>query len=260
MEPEAVYENVLNEPMEETMPKQGAWRHDVKTLYHASTGIVRKPQWDYYPPNKPPILKGRKDFGLGFYICTEPEYPIYLYSAEDTVVLNKYELNLITPKELRVLRLYADTNWLLVIAAHRRNFSDFQAWHPVRDSIRCLIASYDVLIGDISNDRFFSAFERFLANRYTAEFTLRLAKRLSYPEQIVLKSDDAVRQLKFITHESVNQEQVLSFRSRKMSDDTTVAAWVDEMERNAKADGSFYSGKKFDTIIGELNRSGGFKL
>lgn len=228
-------------------------------MYHASRQTVREPQWDYFSPNKPLRLKGRKDFGLGFYTCTEPDYPIYLYSAEDTIILNEYELYLDEPKVLKRLRLKSDTIWLLIIAAHRRDFSDFKEWLPIRDRIRNYIAEYDLLIGDISNDRFFSAFERFLANNYTDEFTLRLAKRLSYPEQYVLKSDDACKQIKYVRHETVHIERIDQYRLKKINDNSTVKTWVEEIEREAKADRTFYLGKKFDDIVREMNENDWFK-
>ena len=37
------------------------------TVYHASTQVVKFPEWDYIPPCRTEEEQAKKDFGLGFY-------------------------------------------------------------------------------------------------------------------------------------------------------------------------------------------------
>jgi hypothetical protein len=105
-------------------------------LYHASNQIVKVPQWDYVSGDTKPEDIGKKDFGLGFYMCEGTDYPIYLCSGRgkkgEPVFVNKFVLLASAKHELSIFKFAEDWRWLFVVAAHRRNFSDSKVWQTVR--------------------------------------------------------------------------------------------------------------------------------
>jgi len=229
------------------------------TVYHASTQIVKFPEWNYIPPGRTEEEQAKKDFGLGFYTCIHFDYPIELYCAYDTVVVNEYELELagLSPEPLEFKN---NRTWLLVVAAHRDNFSRFKKWHDLRNQIRETIKTQHIMVGAISNDRFFSAFERFLADGYTDEFTIRVAQLINYPAQYVLKSEAACRQIEYTGHETVAQDVLEQYRERRAGDRVAERQRIHDLEKAAKADGSFKHGMKFSDIVKEVFDNGGFRL
>jgi len=88
------------------------------------------PQWDFRKPNK---TKETRDFGEGFYTSLDDrEYPTYLYSYLDKVILNKY---VFSDNGLRTLDLRRSTRWLMIVAFHRSSFSRQNKYHFIRDSM-----------------------------------------------------------------------------------------------------------------------------
>ena len=234
---------------------------DIKKVivYHASRQVVKTPRWNYVPPGRSVGEQEKKDFGIGFYTCIHPDYPIELYCAYDTVIVNKYELDLsgLDPKPIRFEN---DRTWLLVVAAHRDNFSRFRKWHDLRDQIRETVKTQHVMIGAISNDRFFSAFERFLAGGYTDEFTIRVAQLINYPEQYVLKSDVACQRIEFAGYGEVAQDVLVRHRDRKADSKALERQRIRDLEEAARADGTFGRGMSFQDIVEEVYDNGGFRL
>ena len=75
---------------------------------------VRNPIWNYE------ASKERKDLGVGFYTCQEPDYPVLLYCNHDVVVLNRYAFD---AAGLNILQLKDEIDWLLAVGFHRSNYS-----------------------------------------------------------------------------------------------------------------------------------------
>lgn len=235
-------------------------QHDAETIvvYHASPEVVRVPQWDYIPPDKTLEMAERKDFGLGFYTCLSPEYPIALCSSKnDKCVVTKYALTL---TDLKIARLVNDIKWLLVISAHRCSPGDFQKWQILRDKVYTAIAEKDIIIGTISNDNFFTTFDRFLVGRYTDAFTIKIAQIMNYPVQYVLKSDDACKQIEYLSHEEIDASVVAKHKEGWWGvRGTPMKERIKEIENAAKADGTLYEGEKFKDIVERMVKDD-FKL
>ena len=188
-----------------------------------------------------------------------PDYPIELRSADTTIIVNEYWLTLsgLNPEPFVCAN---DWKWLLVVAAHRDNFTRFKKWHELRNQIRETVRNQNILIGAISNDRFFSAFERFLAGSYTDDFTIRVAQLINYPAQYVLKSDLACEKIEYITHYQVMPVEHQRYRDLKASNRSLEGQRIRDLVVSAIADGTFYNGRLFIDVVSEVYDSGGFEL
>ena len=192
--------------------------------YHASLQIVSKPQWDYWPVSKD---KERRDFGKGFYLCkNNREYPIRLYSKYyDSIVLNKYRFN---HDNIKVLKLPDDIRWLLVVACHRSDLSKYRKYHLMRDLIRQAVSSYDLVVGTISNDRFFSTAALFIKELATDTLTIEIAQMMDFGTQYVSKSHNADRFLKYIGHEIISPDEIIPIRKQVLRDEEMMEELVDD--------------------------------
>ena len=217
-------------------------------LYHASSQVVRKPRWNYKKEGASII---NKDFGEGFYTSPEKEYPISLYCMNDTVYLNRYALDL---SGLRVLKLEDDLKWLLVTAFHRRDYSGQKKYHLVRDWIRDWVSGFDVVIGTISNDNFYSTVNAFIRNLLTDYVALQIVQIMDYGEQYVLKSDKSCSQMKYLGSEPVDINELQSRRTAKSVERSNMEEMVEDMRvRLHSAD----NGKLFAQIVREVEANDG---
>ena len=213
------------------------------TLFHASLEEIREPRWNY---TKEGAIKINKDFGEGFYTSPDKEYPLRLYCMNDSVIMNKYALD---TSGLRVLRLDNDIKWLLVTAFHRRDYSGFMKYHSFRDQIRDWVSEYDLVVGTISNDNFYSTVNAFIRNLLTDSITLQIVQIMNYGEQYVLKSDKACRQIKYIGSESVDLQEIEKHRAAKTTERNTMEEMVEDMRVRLHATDN---GKLFAQVIEEM--------
>jgi hypothetical protein len=182
--------------------------NSVKNVYHASTEIVRNPVWNY---RKQGSTNAKKDFGDDFYICENMDYPIKLYSANDEVIINEYLFDI---SGLNILTLKDDVHWLLSAAFHRSDFSKKTKWHALRDKYRQQLSRYDVIVGSITNDRFFSTLDAFIDGLITDEAAIGIIQMMTYPPQLVLKSDKACARLKFVSNSTVEKDVIDKYRKQ----------------------------------------------
>lgn len=165
-------------------------------LYHGSENIIEQPMYG----------KGslRNDYGRGFY-CTENVELAkeWACSKGNDGFANAYDLKM---AGLNVLRLnrppYNVLNWLAVLADNRtyweKNSISENAKNYLKENFLIDLSIYDVIIGYRADDSYFSFAKNFVSNAISLP-QLQEAMRLGkLGEQIVLKSESAFRQIKFV--------------------------------------------------------------
>ena len=217
---------------------------ELKTnIFHGSTKIVEKPQWNY---KKPGWEKETRDFGEGFYSSPSMEYPIFLYSKFDDVYVNQYELD---TAGLKVLRFKNDLLWLLTTGFHRRDFSDYPECHQMRDWCREWLAGFDLVIGTISNDNFHSALEDFLDDGITDFMVLQFAQSIKHGEQYVSKSSKTDMQIKYLDHIKLNLHSLLEQREVQLVHRRNMRSFISEMKVRLRPQDN---GRLFSEILAEV--------
>ena len=168
-------------------------------VFHGSDHIVEHP-----------VLNGGKrsnDYGSGFYTTESLELAKEWACAKNTDgFANRYELNL---KELSILNLnapeYNILNWLALLTRYRSCWQTGsiaeEAKNYLQEHFFVDPAPYDIIIGYRADDSYFSFSQDFVAGTISLK-KLSEAMRLGrLGEQIVLKSQKAYDQIRFLDAE-----------------------------------------------------------
>ncbi len=167
-----------------------------KIIYHGSKVIIENP-----------VFRGGKetnDYGYGFY-CTESIELANEWACPDNTdgYANKYELNL---DGLNVLDLtktkYNILNWMALLLQFRIpkgiNPNDDQAREYIIKNFSIDLSKVDVIIGYRADDSYFSFARDFLKNSITVSQLSRSMELGKLGVQIVLHSEKAFSNLKYI--------------------------------------------------------------
>lgn len=169
-------------------------------LYHTSDREIRTPDIHY----------GRKnaDFGWGFYLTPDREFT-YRWARENAVV-NVYELD---ENELNMHTFTRDIHWFEYIFNNRR----------LRDS---LVA--DVVIGPIANDTIFDTLGIMSSGFLKPEAAVRLLMIGPEYTQVVIKTEKALKQLRFIRSEKIER---MDGEALRMEQEVYQNAFAKEFEK-----------------------------
>ena len=159
-------------------------------VYHA--GYVEIPV--------PDIKRGRvnADFGQGFYLSNNEEFSKRWARERKGIntYLNRYELDL---TGLQVKYLSRDEEWFQYIYHNRSGGVDYRKEH-------------DVIIGPIANDTIYDTFGILTAGVLTPDQALEALKIGSEYQQIVLKTEAAAMNLRFLDALILSHEEITSYR------------------------------------------------
>ena len=169
---------------------------NTKILYHGSKEVIKNP-----------TLKGGKesnDYGYGFY-CTENIELANEWACPDNNdgYANKYELDMIG---LNVLDLtkpeYNILNWMALLLQFRipkgMTPNDEMAREYILKNFSIDLTKVDVIIGYRADDSYFSFARDFLKNTITVAQLSRAMELGKLGIQVVLHSEKAFEQLKYI--------------------------------------------------------------
>ena len=174
-------------------------------LFHTGTVEIRDPD----------IRRGRKnaDFGQGFYLTPDLEFA-YRWAGADAV-LNEYELD---DSGLLIHRFSRDEDWFRYIFQNRR----------ARDSL-----SADVVIGPIANDTIFETFGIISSGFLKPAEAMKLLMVGPEFTQAAVKTDRAVRQLRWIRSERIPRPDAAQ---RRAEQDAYASALAEVMQEIVGAD------------------------
>lgn len=175
-------------------------------IYHGSKFIIENPK--YGVGNK------KNDYGLGFY-CTENIELAKEWACinnESNGYANKYQIDI---TDLRILDLtdknYSILNWLAILV----NFRTFDTNNPISETAKKYLISnfyinieeYDIIIGYRADDSYFSFAKDFLNNMITLKQLSRAMNLGGLGIQVVLKTQKAFEQIKFLNYEQAQSKE-----------------------------------------------------
>lgn len=159
-------------------------------VYHTGYQIIEKPD----------VYHGRKnaDFGQGFYLSNNEEFSKRWARERKGIntYLNRYELDL---TGLQVKYLSRDEEWFQYIYHNRSGGVDYRK-------------EYDVIIGPIANDTIYDTFGILTAGVLTPDQALEALKIGTEYQQIVLKTEAAAMNLRFLDALILSHEEITSYR------------------------------------------------
>lgn len=207
----------------------------IRTLYHGSSVIVKKPEYGYG--------KSYNDYGLGFY-CTDSlemakEWGV---SFEKNGYANCYELDC---DRLKILDLngpdYCILHWLAVLLENREfdvpSGLALEAKEYILGNFAVDYKSYDAIIGYRADDSYFSFAQDFI-NGTISYRQLGNAMHLDkLGQQFVLKSKEAFERIKFMGYEVAESDE---WYAKKMLRDKSARREYFSVERNKRQRGNLY--------------------
>lgn len=168
-------------------------------IYHGSPKTVEVPQYGFGSKDN--------DYGLGFY-CTQSNDLAKEWACPtvQSGFSNKYELDM---DGLRVLHLNSESyhilNWIAILLQNRifskRSPVARQANNYILQEFLPDISGYDVIIGYRADDSYFSYAKDFLNNTISVNQLSQAMKLGELGEQVVLKSEKAFGQIRFLGYE-----------------------------------------------------------
>ena len=174
-------------------------------LYHGSEYLIENPQFG----------KGslHNDYGRGVY-CTEniELAKEWACGKQTNGYANIYELDMSDLKCLNLNRKeYNILNWLAILADNRTYWQNGsiaeEAKKYIKDHFLLDISEYDVMIGYRADDSYFSFAQDFVSGLISLQKLSEAMRLGKLGEQIVLKSEKAFEQLKFVGYESADAEE-----------------------------------------------------
>ncbi|MBO4507868.1 MAG: DUF3990 domain-containing protein [Spirochaetaceae bacterium] len=195
----------------------------VITVYHGSENIIQTPLFHAGNP--------KNDYGYGFY-CTEniELAKEWACSEEEGGFANEYTLNM---KGLSVLNLseskYTILNWLAILLENRT----FSITSEIAQEAKAFLLEkfsvpykdFDVIKGYRADDSYFSFANAFINNTISLQKLNKAMYLGKLGEQIVLKSEKAFSQLKYIS--SVPVEQNIYFPKKRNRDFSARKAFLE---------------------------------
>ena len=182
-------------------------------LYHGSENLIEKPQFG----------KGslHNDYGRGFY-CTEniELAKEWACGKQTNGYANIYELDMSCLKCLNLnAKEYNLLNWLAILADNRTYWQNGsiaeEAKKYIKDHFLLDISGDDVIIGYRADDSYFSFAQDFVSGLISLQKLSEAMRLGKLGEQIVLKSEKAFEQLKFVGYQSADAEEYYAKKSER---------------------------------------------
>ena len=202
-------------------------------LYHGSDHIIEKPIFGAGSLNN--------DYGRGFYCTKSLELAKEWACGKGTDgFANKYEIDL---SKLKIINLnekpYNILNWLAVLTKHRtywqRSSISEEAKEYLQKNFYVDISGYDVVRGYRANDSYFSFAQDFVSGAISVDKLKRAMHLGELGEQIVLISERAFSEIKYIGFEEADAK---TYYDKKV-------------ERDLRAKNAYVTDKRSGTDISE---------
>jgi hypothetical protein len=165
-------------------------------LYHSGLDVIKEPD----------IAYGRKnaDFGQGFYMTPDKEFAYKWSKARGTQmpIVNFYELD---TDGLKVKEFFRSEEWFQYIYGNRNGKQDQ--------------LEADVVIGPIANDTLYNTLGITTSGFLEKEEAMELF--MIGPEyiQVVIKTEAAKANLKWLSSEELTREQISEFQKKVQSEE-----------------------------------------
>ncbi|MCL2087107.1 MAG: DUF3990 domain-containing protein [Oscillospiraceae bacterium] len=215
--------------------KSGGDITTVKTIYHGSSEVIKKPEYGIGNPNN--------DYGLGFYCTEDLELAKeWACDGENGGFANVYTVN---TSRLDVIDLsshqYSVMHWLAVLV-NNRHFSitnplAAQAKEYLSEFFLPDISRFDVITGYRADDSYFAFAMDFLSNTISLSQLGRAMRLGELGEQFVLKSRKAFEFIQFVRSENAVGE--IYYPKRKSRDSQAREQYLKRERKNHYSDGLF---------------------
>lgn len=208
-------------------PSQNAI-NEIVTLYHGSKSGIRGAI--------APISRARCDFGKGFYMGTNRTQPLTLICNYPNAKIYTLSVEL---SGLKILDLEAGLDWALLVAYHRgkmESVKNSQIYNRFAD----LSKSYDMIIGDIANDRMFVVLDRFFNGEITNLALVNSLSALKLGKQYAALTEKVCKKIKILDEQELSEDDRDKLKQESEANRSKGIAMADEICRKYRREGRFF--------------------
>ncbi len=198
------------------------------TLYHGSkSGICGAIA---------PLSRRHCDFGKGFYMGTNRMQPLTLICNYPKAKIYTLRLDL---SGLQILNMEAGLDWALLIAYNRGKMETARNTQ-IYDQISALSQGYDMVIGDIANDRMFVVLDRFFNGDITDLALINSLSALKLGKQYVAVTKKACNKIEILEEQELSAKDRDELKRESEANRSKGIAMANEICREYRRQGRFF--------------------
>lgn len=205
---------------------------EIITLYHGSkSGIHGKIA---------PYSRERCDFGKGFYMGTDQTQPLTLICNYPNARIYTLSADL---SDLTILDVEVSLDWALMVAYNRGKMESVKG-SPIYSQFENMAKGYDMIIGNIADDRMFVVLDRFFNGEITDIALINSLSALKLGKQYVALTKKACSKISIVDEHDLSKEDKEKLKKESEKKRSKGIALADEICRKYRREGRF-----FDEII-----------
>lgn len=181
-----------------------------------------------------PLSRERCDFGKGFYMTASKEHAkgFVAESADAVFYTLKFRLSEIPENKILVLD---GEDWVYAVLANRRKCLEFNELCLAK-SWTDKLNRYDVIVGDMADDRMNMAFQQFADYGLTDVGLTACLRYVNYGKQYIAKTDFACSKIDIISEHRLSSREIDEirqyFEERRTEDKNIVNLITKKYQRN----------------------------
>lgn len=193
--------------------------------------------------------KSRKqcDFGKGFYMGTDPSQALTLICDYEK---SKLYLVSIDTRQLAMLEVPADIDWAMLVAYNRGRMERISGT-PFYNKYRDMVASKDLIVGSIANDRMFYVIDNFFIGNVTDSALVHSLAALQLGKQYVAVSQKGCNAVRIECEVPLSYLERLFMKDISEENRSKGVSLANNICRNYRREGLF-----FDEILDKANAGG----
>ena len=193
--------------------------------------------------------KSRKqcDFGKGFYMGTAPSQALTLICDYEK---SKLYLVSIDTRQLAMLDVPADIDWAMLVAYNRGRMERISGT-PIYNKYRDMVASKDLIVGSIANDRMFYVIDNFFIGNVTDSALVHSLAALQLGKQYVAVSQKGCNAVRIECEVPLSYLERLFMKDISEENRSKGVSLANDICRNYRREGLF-----FDEILDKANAGG----
>lgn len=190
--------------------------------------------------------KSRKqcDFGKGFYMGTDPSQALTLICDYEK---SKLYLVSIDTRQLAMLDVPADIDWAMLVAYNRGRMERISGT-PFYNKYRDMVASKDLIVGSIANDRMFYVIDNFFIGNVTDSALVHSLAALQLGKQYVAVSQKGCNAVRIECEVPLSYLERLFMKDISEENRSKGVSLANDICKNYRREGLF-----FDEILDRAN-------
>ncbi len=198
------------------------------TLYHGSKSGIRGAI--------APVSREHCDFGKGFYMGTDRTQPLTLICNYPKAKIYTLHVDL---SGLKILDVKPDLDWALLVAYNRGKMDSVKDC-PLYDRYKNLSNDFDLIIGNIANDRMFVVLDRFFNGEITDHALINSLSALKPGDQYVALTDRVCKQISILEEMEITEKERKLLKKESESNRSKGIALANEICRKYRREGRFF--------------------